>query len=114
MLLPGSDDGIRIWNNGRLVHDNDAERGGLPLQDVVYLDLDAGSNDILIRVRNVADEHNLYLHYRSLGRSVRWALPERFDGAGLAERLKSAAADPNAKLPAGLLDVNWVAAAPAR
>ncbi|MDP6443425.1 MAG: galactose-1-epimerase [Pirellulaceae bacterium] len=107
MLLPGSDDGIRVWLNGELVHDLDVERGGLPLQDVVFLDLQAGDNDILIRVRNIADEHNLYLHYRSLDRSAKWSLPAQFDEAGLAERLRTASSDPSAKVPAKLLTVDW-------
>jgi putative heme-binding domain-containing protein len=109
MLLPGSDDGIRIWRNGTPVFKNDVQRGGLPLQDVVFLDLQAGGNDILIRVRNIADEHNLYLHYRSLEGSVKSSLPERLDEAGLAERLKTAAKAPdNAdKIPPDLLDVDW-------
>ncbi len=109
MLLPGSDDGIRIWHNGTLVFSNDVQRGGLPLQDVVFLDLQTGGNDILIRVRNIADEHNLYLHYRSLEGSVKWSLPERLDDAGLAERLNAAAeaADAADTVPPELLNVDW-------
>ncbi|MBM83674.1 MAG: hypothetical protein CMJ78_24205 [Planctomycetaceae bacterium] len=111
LLAPGSDDGIRVWLNGELVHDLDVERGGLPLQDVVYLNLQAGNNDVLIRVRNIADEHNLYLHYRSLSRSVKSSLPDRFDEKGLANRLAQASTDPNAKIPQALLNVNWMEAA---
>ena len=74
------------------------------------MNLQAGSNDILIRVRNITDEHNLYVHYRSLERSVKWSLPDKFDEAGLAERLRNASSDPNAKVPTELLAVNWVLA----
>lgn len=107
MLLPGSDDGIRIWHNGERVHDNDVERGGLPLQDVVIVNLKRGDNDILIRVRNITDEHNLYFHYRSLGRSVKWSLPENFDSSGLNDRLAAASNDSNTKVSPELLKTNW-------
>ncbi len=112
MLNPGSDDGIRIWLNGKQVFTNDVVRGGLPLQDVVYLDLQAGSNDVLIRIRNVANEHNLYLHFSSVGRSVKATLPEKLDVEGLAERLRSAAAAGGKnKIGAEFLEVDWVKAA---
>ena len=79
----------------------------------MFLDLQTGGNDILIRVRNIADEHNLYLHYRSLEGSVKWSLPQRLDEAGLVERLITAAEDPDAadKVPPELLDVDWKLAA---
>ncbi len=108
MLLPGSDDGLRIWNNGKLAFENDVIRGGLPLQDIVYLDLEAGSNDVLIRIRNVSDEHNLYLHYRALD-SVSLTFPEKLDIAGLAQRLKNAR-EGDTKLDPKLLTVDWAQA----
>lgn len=111
MLLPGSDDGLVVWCNGRQVFKHDVERGGLPLQDIVFLDLQIGGNDVLIRVRNRADEHNLYLHYRSLAGSAAWSLPEKFDERGLADRLKSATTNGDAKVPETLLGVDWLAAA---
>ena len=111
MLLPGSDDGLKVWHNGSPVFTNDVERGGLPLQDIVYLDLQPGGNDILIRVRNIADEHNLYVHYRSLAGSVKHTLPDRIDGGDLSQRLRSASRQPNTGVPAELLDVDWAEAA---
>ena len=105
MLLVGSDDGIRVWQNGKLVHDNDVNRGALPIQDSIFLDLQPGSNDMLIRVRNTTGEHALYLHYRALD-SVSYSLPEPLDIAGLADRLKSAASG-NAKIGPEFLSVNW-------
>ena len=41
-------------------------RGALPLQDVVFLDLQPGSNDLLFRVNNVEGACGLYVHYRTL------------------------------------------------
>ncbi len=107
LLTPGSDDGLKVWVNGRLVHAKDVIRGGLPLQDVVFAELQPGSNEVLFRVRNVAGEHNLYLHYRSLGGSVQVTLPEQLDAAGLAKRLQAAAAGGKAKIGPEFLGVDW-------
>ena len=111
MLLPGSDDGLKIWLNGTEVVTKDRRRAALPLQDVVYLDLQAGSNEVLLRVRNRVAQHQLYLHYRSLAGAVKWSLPERLDQAGLSERLALAAAGKQVPVPAELLKVDWAAAA---
>ncbi len=108
LLTPGSDDGLKVWVNGRVVHENDIARGGLPLQDVVFAELQPGSNEVLFRVRNVVGEHCLYLHYRSLGGSVQSTLPEPLDAGGLAARLKEAAAGGKQKVGAAFLDVDWV------
>ena len=48
----GSDDGVRIWLNGELVHDNPAERGVAADQDLVDLRLRAGRNEVLMKVAN--------------------------------------------------------------
>jgi hypothetical protein len=49
-LAVGSDDGIRIWVNGRLVHDHAIRRGVHPDQDLVPVTLAAGENRILVKV----------------------------------------------------------------
>ena len=109
LFTPGSDDGMRVWHNGQLVYEIDKNRGGLPLQDVIFLTLEAGSNDILMRVRNIADEHNAYLHYRTIGK-VTWALPEKIDTASLSERLRSASKEGDTVNPK-LLEIDWAQAA---
>ena len=43
----GSDDGLRIWINGALVHENDVDRGAALDQDVADIELNAGRNTIL-------------------------------------------------------------------
>ena len=107
MLLAGSDDGIKIWHNGRAVFENDMSRAALPFQDVVFLDLQPGSNDLLFRVHNVKGECTLFAHLRHLG-GVTAALPERIDIADLAERLKSAGAAPGGEaLSAEFLQTDW-------
>jgi putative heme-binding domain-containing protein len=105
MLLPGSDDGLKIWHNGRAVWTYVGVRAALPLQDVVYLDLQPGSNDLLFRVNNVEGDCSLYVHYRTL-RAVSATLPERIGNGSLAQRLKSAGAGSAAVGPE-FLSVNW-------
>ena len=111
MLLVGSDDGVKVWCNGRIVHVSETVRGALPYQDVVFVELQQGSNDLLIRVQNMAGECALYLHYRAL-ESVSVSLPEKLDGAGLTDRLKTAAAAGNgaAKISPEFLKVDWTRA----
>jgi putative heme-binding domain-containing protein len=94
MLLVGSDDGVKVWHNGKVVWVNEITRGALPFQDVVPLDLQPGSNEILIRVQNVAGESGLYAHVRAL-QTVEAVLPDKLGLGNLAERLKAAAAEPN-------------------
>ncbi|MDE0916558.1 MAG: PSD1 and planctomycete cytochrome C domain-containing protein, partial [Planctomycetota bacterium] len=48
----GSDDGIRIWLNGDLVHDNPAARGVALDQDTLELPLQQGRNELILKVAN--------------------------------------------------------------
>lgn len=110
MLLVGSDDGIKVWHNGRTVWTNDITRAALPLQDIVYLDLEPGSNDLLFRVRNLTGESGLYIHYRSVDK-IQPTLPEPLSADSLAARLKSATATGNVPVDPKFLDTNWSEAA---
>ena len=87
-LLIGSEDGVKVWQNGELVFENDIVRPLIQLDDVVPLDLQPGSNDILVRVGMKQGIGGQYLHFRHLG-DVRFSLPEKPDGLTLADRLKS-------------------------
>jgi len=108
MLLVGSDDGVKVWQNGTAVWTNDILRAALPFQDVVYLRLEPGSNDMLIRVRNISGECALYAHFRAAGR-IAVTLPDRLGIAGLAERLKQAAGH-GVKLDSAFTTTDWNAA----
>jgi len=50
VLHVGSDDGVAVWVNGKLVHENFVARGIEPDQDRVTADLVAGRNRILLRI----------------------------------------------------------------
>ncbi len=104
-LLVGSEDGVKVWNNGRLVHTNDVVRPLIQLDDVVTLDLQPGSNDVLVRVSMRKGLGGLYLHFRHLG-GVQISLPDKPDGLSLADRLKSASQGDQPVDPK-FLSVDW-------
>lgn len=52
-LSVGSDDGIRIWHNGKLIHDNWIPRGVNKDDDLVPITLRSGSNQILLKVQDL-------------------------------------------------------------
>jgi putative heme-binding domain-containing protein len=106
-LLLGTDGGFKVWLNGTLVSRNDTARGALPFNEVVPLELQPGSNDLLIRVRGDANACRMYLHYRNL-RPVASVLPEPLAGGTLADRLKEAAAHPDqTKIDPRFLNMQW-------
>jgi glucose/arabinose dehydrogenase len=49
-LSMGSDDGLRVWLNGKLIHDLDVPRGLDPTADRVRFDLAAGVNHVLFKI----------------------------------------------------------------
>ena len=52
-LSVGSDDGIRIWHNGKLIHDNWIPRGINKDDDLVPITLQPGSNQLLLKVQDM-------------------------------------------------------------
>src|SRR5262249_33502991 len=60
-LYVGSDDTVRVWLNGRLVHEYPAGREAVPRQDAVRVTLKAGRNVLLVKVGNGIVEHRFYL-----------------------------------------------------
>ncbi|MCL6519568.1 MAG: fibronectin type III domain-containing protein [Armatimonadetes bacterium] len=59
-LWLGSDDGIKVWINGTLVHDNFAYRPAVKDQDKVSISFQAGWNRMLIKVDQVAGGWGFY------------------------------------------------------
>ena len=91
-LLVGSEDGVKVWQNGTRVFEHDVVRPLIQLDDVIPLDLQTGSNDILVRVGMKQGLGGQYLHFRHLG-DVRFSLQEKPDGMSLADRLRSQRSD---------------------
>ena len=46
----GSDDGVKAWLNGRVVHSNDVDRGLVAGQDKVEVALNEGKNTLLLKI----------------------------------------------------------------
>ncbi|MBN2133518.1 MAG: DUF1080 domain-containing protein [Sedimentisphaerales bacterium] len=51
-LQLGTDDGVKVWLNGAIVHANNALRGVTPGQDKVDVTLKQGSNELMLKVTN--------------------------------------------------------------
>ena len=51
-LAIGSDDSLTVWVNGKKVHDNKVSRGVMPGQDKFNVQLQAGENQLLMKVAN--------------------------------------------------------------
>jgi quinoprotein glucose dehydrogenase len=73
-LLLGSDDGVRVWINGELVHTNPAYRAAAPDQDRVSVRLKKGWNKVLLKVLQGAGGWGYYLRFADPGGELRSAL----------------------------------------
>ena len=56
MLQLGSDDGVKVWLNGKLVHAKNVARGVNPDEDKVRVTLQEGANELLLKVTNGAGD----------------------------------------------------------
>lgn len=52
VLEVGSDDGVKAWLGGKLVHANNASRGLKPGEDKVAATFQAGENQLLLKINN--------------------------------------------------------------
>jgi CubicO group peptidase (beta-lactamase class C family) len=70
----GSDDGVKVWLNGELIHENDVGRALSPRQDYFTGELNKGSNRLLVKVTDMVRN---------------WALiVEAFDSGGYKKLLQ--------------------------
>jgi hypothetical protein len=74
VLAIGSDDGIKLWVNGALVHANNAVRGLTPDQDRARVELREGWNELLAKITQ---------HTVGCGFTVRVLTPEGAEPPGL-------------------------------
>jgi hypothetical protein len=70
----GSDDGLDVLLNGERVHGHDTPRGAAPDQDTVDLPLQAGANELLLRIDNYGGASGFY--YRLADESGAGPSPE--------------------------------------
>ena len=64
----GSDDGLKIWLNGALVHDKWIRRMSRIDDDVVPMHLTKGRNQILIKIQNAEGDWSFVYRLRTRGR----------------------------------------------
>jgi len=57
----GTDDGAKLWVNGKLVYTNRAHRAAAPEQDSVKVHLQKGKNRLLLKINNGNGTHGFYL-----------------------------------------------------
>jgi len=50
LLLIGSDDGVKAWLNGKVVHSNNVDRGEVTDQDTAPITLKQGTNELLLKI----------------------------------------------------------------
>ncbi len=88
-MKAGSDDMLTVWVNGRLVHDNPANRAWHADEDVFDVELAAGTNEIVLRIGQGVGE---------------WSFNAKLSGEGSGPLFESAdAPDPQAALRAFVL-----------
>ncbi len=66
----GSDDGIKIWVNNKLVHQNNQERGHEQGQDIAEVNLEKGWNGVLMKVNQGVGDWGASLAISDLDREL--------------------------------------------
>ncbi len=74
VLLLGSDDGVRVWINGGLVHTNPVYRAAEPDLDRVTVRLNKGWNKVLIKVLQGAGGWGYFVRFADPEGRLRYAL----------------------------------------
>ncbi len=64
-LEVGSDDGVKVWLNGQVVHANNAERAVQPGEDKVDVTLKEGANSVLVKLVQNAGQWAMCLRFRA-------------------------------------------------
>lgn len=72
ILLIGSDDGIKIWMNNRLVHSNPAYRGAYPDQDKIKVNLNKGKNTLLLKILQGGGGWGFYARFVDPDKKLTW------------------------------------------
>ncbi|MCS7266296.1 MAG: DUF2961 domain-containing protein [Armatimonadetes bacterium] len=75
-FLVGSDDGVKIWLNGELVHSNRVYRGLAIDQDKVKVKLKQGSNLLLVKVENGGGDWAVSVRVRDPESLLKFSLPK--------------------------------------
>jgi CubicO group peptidase (beta-lactamase class C family) len=99
----GSDDAVRVWLNGELVHDKFVSRAVAVDDDLFKVKLQKGTNRLLIKVVNGQGEWGFTFRFLSPNTAAKRLFKAAFAGdAEMVEELVSLGVDVNAKLPGGI------------
>ncbi|WP_321517398.1 serine hydrolase [uncultured Bacteroides sp.] len=82
----GSDDAVKLFLNGKLVHKNWIGRATNPDDDILILDLKKGSNQILVKIQNM--EYDWSFTMRKLGKDILSKLLIESSGKGNLDNVK--------------------------
>jgi putative heme-binding domain-containing protein len=67
IIYVGADDSMRVWVNGKRVHEFANSRQAMPDNDRVEVDFKEGFNTVVIKVVNRSDEHGIFLRIKGEG-----------------------------------------------
>jgi serine/threonine-protein kinase len=98
-ILLGCDDGVRVWLNSQLIHENPASRMAAPDQDAVPATLEAGWNTLLVKVVNQTRAHALSLRLSGEPADLAWASCSAVIARGRRDEAERALAEILAKQP---------------
>jgi hypothetical protein len=73
LMLLGSDDGVRVWLNDKLIHSNPAFRGAYPDQDRVAVELKRGGNKLLLKVLQGGGGWGFYVRFVDPEGKLSWS-----------------------------------------
>jgi hypothetical protein len=65
MVVLGADDCSRVWVNGTRVHEDRSHEAAIPGKFRIPVQLNAGSNIILLKISNGGNPHGFYLSIAS-------------------------------------------------
>jgi hypothetical protein len=92
VLALGSDDGVRVWLNGKKVHENKVLRGAVDANDSVTLELNQGENALLVQIVNSGGPDGLIVRFGDrVTERIEATTKALADGATPAERQEAAA-----------------------
>jgi CubicO group peptidase (beta-lactamase class C family) len=83
----GSDDGIKMWVNGKEVHRNFIDRGITVDDDIVEISLNKGSNQILLKIQNSRGDFAFCI--RPVGKSAISGLLQKSSSQGDFDNVKT-------------------------
>jgi hypothetical protein len=75
-LLLGSDDGCKVWLNGKLIHTNPAQRPLVLDADKVEVELRKGENTLLIKVEQGAGDAGVAARFADPQDQLKYSLPK--------------------------------------